>query len=133
LNVHHPVRVTTAGTAGAIIAAAMSTRTLPRHNPPTPKGVPGGQIIAVALLLTFSLFPRAFILGFWIFSDQIGNAFSSWIIPALGFVILPWTTLLYAWMWAISSDGVNGWEWILVGVAFILDISFWIGLRKIFR
>ena len=57
----------------------MSTRTLPRHNPPTPKGVPGGQIIAVALLLTFSLFPRAFILGFWIFSDQIGNAFSSWI------------------------------------------------------
>jgi hypothetical protein len=36
-------------------------------------------------------------------------------------------------MWAISSDGVNGWEWILVGVAFILDISFWIGLRKIFR
>ena len=83
----------------------------------------------MALLLTFSLFPRLLILGFWIFSSQIGNAFSSWIIPAVGLFILPWTTLLYAWMWAISSDGVNGWEWIIIGVAFILDVAFWAGLR----
>ncbi len=133
LNLHHPVRVTTARAAGAIIASAMSTQTLPRHNAPQPKGVPGGQIIAVALLLLFSLFPRAFILGFWIFGSQLGNAFSSWVIPAIGFVFLPWTTLLYAWMWAISSDGVNGWEWILVGLALILDVSFWAGLRRVFR
>ena len=111
----------------------MSTQTLPRHNPPQPKGVPAGQVIAVALLLTFSLFPRLFIIGFWIFGSQLGQAFSSCIIPAIGFVILPWTTLLYAWMWAISSDGVNGWEWAPVVLAFILDMAFWAGLRRIFR
>ena len=111
----------------------MSSQALPRHNPPKPKGIPAGQIIAVFLLLTFSLFPRLWILGFWIFGRQLGDAFSSWIIPAVGFFILPWTTVLYAWMWAITSDGVNGWEWLPVVLAFVLDVSFWVGLRRIFR
>ena len=106
---------------------------LPRHNPPQPKGVPAGQIIAVGLLLTFSLFPRLFILGFWIFGSELGDAFSSWIIPAAGFFLVPWTTLVYVFMWGISSDGVTGWEWLPVALAFILDLSFWAGLRRIFR
>jgi len=111
----------------------MSTQALPRHNPPSPKGPPAGQMIAVALLVVFSLFPRLWILGFWIFGSQLGNAFSSWILPALGFLLLPWTTLLYAWMWSISGDGVTGWEWFPVVAAFLLDMGFWAALRRLFR
>jgi hypothetical protein len=106
---------------------------LPRHNPRRPTGPPAGQIVAVFLLLTFSLFPRAWILAFWIFGSELGDAYSSWIIPAAGFVVLPWTTVLYAWMWAISSDGVNGWEWLPVAVAFVVDLAFWSATARLFR
>ena len=51
-------------------------------------------------------------------------------MPALGFLLLPWTTLLYAWMWAISSDGVNGWEWTFVAIAFLIDLWFWVAGRR---
>jgi hypothetical protein len=90
-------------------------------------------MIAVGLMLVFSLFPRLWILGFWIFGRQLGDAFSSWVWPALGFLILPWTTVLYAWMWAISSDAVTGWEWLPVAVAFLVDMAFWASLRRLFR
>ena len=106
---------------------------LPRHNPPRPKGPPAGQFVAVSLLVVFSLFPRAWILAYWIFGSALSHAYSSWIIPAVGFVVLPWTTVLYAWMWAISSDAVTGWEWLPVAVAFVLDLSFWIAGSRLFR
>ena len=127
--------MTLARPIGTTIRRAMTQvlKPLPRHNPPQPKGPPAGQLIAVFLLIVFSLFPRAWILGFWIFGSELGNAFSSWIIPAAGFVVLPWTTVLYAWMWAISSDGVNGWEWLPVAVAFLLDLTFWAAAARLFR
>ena len=43
-------------------------------------------------------------------------------MPFLGFFLLPWTTLAYAAMWA-SSDGVNGFEWFIVALAFLIDIG----------
>ena len=41
--------------------------------------------------------------------------------------------MLYAWMWAISSDAVTGWEWLPVAVAFLLDLSFWVAGSRLFR
>ena len=43
-------------------------------------------------------------------------------MPFLGFFLLPWTTLAYAVMW-ISSDGVVGFEWFIVALAFVIDIG----------
>jgi hypothetical protein len=83
-------------------------------------------LIALSLLFLFALFPRLWILGFWIFGRQLGNAFDGWIVPALGFLFLPWTTLLYAWMWAIGSDGLHGWEWLPVGFSLLIDVWFWV-------
>jgi hypothetical protein len=40
----------------------------------------------------------------------------------LGFFLLPWTTLAYALLWA-SSDGVLGFEWLLVAFAFLIDVG----------
>ena len=81
----------------------------------------------------FSLFPRAVDPGVLDLRLCARHAYSSWIIPAVGFVVLPWTTVLYAWMWAISSDTVTGWEWLPVAVAFLLDLSFWIAGSRLFR
>jgi hypothetical protein len=59
----------------------------------------------------------------WLFSDILGRAFDSTLVPLLGFVLLPWTTLAYAVMWAASSNQVQGFEWFLVVLAFLADLS----------
>jgi len=53
--------------------------------------------------------------------------------PAVGFIVAPWTTLLYAWMWAINSDSVSGWEWLVVGVGVVLDLAFLAMVRRLMR
>src|SRR4051794_26900725 len=91
------------------------------------------HIVVWAVLLGVAFWPRLWIIGFWIFGRELGNAFSSWIVPALGFIVLPWTTLLYAWMWSVGSDGVNGWEGRLVAAALIIDVGFWAAGRRSLR
>jgi hypothetical protein len=75
--------------------------------------------------LTFSFWPRLFILGFWIFGSQLGDAYSSWVIPAVGFFLVPSTTAAYALMWGLSSDVVSGWEWLAVAVGVLFDVWMW--------
>jgi hypothetical protein len=65
----------------------------------------------------------------WLFSDLLSRAFDSWLVPFLGFFLLPWTTLAYALMWA-SSDRVYGFEWFIVVLAFLFDLSGWFGERR---
>jgi hypothetical protein len=74
--------------------------------------------------LVSSLFwPRVCLLTFWIFGHFMDDAFDdSWVVQVLGFIVLPWTTMTYALMWGLTSDGVFGWEWICVGVALMVDL-----------
>ncbi|HEU4943799.1 MAG TPA: hypothetical protein VFT10_01415 [Solirubrobacterales bacterium] len=62
----------------------------------------------------------------WLFSDLLSRSFDSWLLPLLGFFLLPWTTLAYALLWA-SSDGVLGIEWFFVALAFLVDIGAFAG------
>jgi len=59
----------------------------------------------------------------WLFSDLLSRAFDSWFVPLLGFFLLPWTTLAYAVMWSASSNQVNGFEWFIVILAFVIDLG----------
>jgi hypothetical protein len=85
------------------------------------------------VLAAFSMFwPRLFIVLFWIFDDELPRrAFDSWVVPFLGFFLLPWTTIAYATMWGLGSDRVSGAEWIVVAIAFLLDVWTWAGLRRL--
>ena len=58
----------------------------------------------------------------WLFSDLLSRPFESWIVPFLGFFLLPWTTLAYVVMWS-TSDGVVGFEWFVVILAFLFDLG----------
>ena len=69
----------------------------------------------VALLALIS--PRLALFALWLFSDVLSDAFDDWIVPALGFVLLPWTTLAYAVMWVAGTDRVYGFEWFIVVLA----------------
>ena len=62
-----------------------------------------------------------------IFSDLLTRAFDSWVLPFIGFFILPWTTLAYAVMWDVGTHRVTGFEWFVVGLAFLLDLGSYFG------
>ena len=64
-----------------------------------------------------------------LFTDLLSRAFDSWIVPFVGFFLLPWTTLAYAAMWA-SSDRVSGFEWFIVVLAFLIDLGAFAGGRR---
>ena len=59
----------------------------------------------------------------WLFSDMLSRAFDYWIVPLLGFFLLPWTTLGYAVMWNVGTHGVNDFEWFIVVLAFLFDLG----------
>jgi hypothetical protein len=77
----------------------------------------GCLVVLVALLS-----PRLALFFIWIFSDLLSRAFDSWFVPFLGFFLLPWTTLAYALMWG-SENRVYGFEWFIVGLAFLIDLG----------
>ena len=54
---------------------------------------------------------------------MLSRAFDSWIVPFLGFFLLPWTTLAYAVMWSAGGNGVAGFEWFIVILAFLFDLG----------
>ena len=82
----------------------------------------------VALLALIS--PRLALFVIWLFSDLLSTAFQSWLIPLIGFFVLPWTTLAYAGMWALGVRGVAGFEWFLVILAFVVDLGSYVGGRR---
>ena len=79
----------------------------------------------LAVLLAF-ISPRLAIFFVALFSDILSRAFDSWLLPFIGFFVLPWTTLVYALMWD-SGSRVTGFEWFLVAFAFLLDLSSYAG------
>jgi hypothetical protein len=74
--------------------------------------------------------PRLALIIMWLFSSDLSRAYDSWIVPLIGFFLLPWTTLAYAGMWVTGSRGVHGFEWFLVIVAFLVDLSSLAGGRR---
>ena len=82
----------------------------------------------VALFALIS--PRLALFVLWIFSDMLERAFDDWIVPVLGFFLLPWTTLAYAVMWSAGTNGVDGFEWFIVILAFLFDLGSWAGGRR---
>ena len=75
----------------------------------------------VALLTLIS--PRLALIAIWLFTDLLSRAYESWVLPVLGFFLLPWTTLAYAVMWDVGSRGVTGFEWFIVVLAFFFDLA----------
>ena len=64
-----------------------------------------------------------------LFSDLLSRAFDSWLLPLLGFFLLPWTTLAYAVMWKSGVNDVSGFEWFIVILGFVADLGSYAGGR----
>jgi hypothetical protein len=77
------------------------------------------------ILLVFG--SRITILLWWLADPQRFNlafenwyALPVWIWTLLGGIFLPWTTLAYL---LVFSGGIVGYEWIVLGVAFLIDLA----------
>jgi hypothetical protein len=67
--------------------------------------------------------PRVALFLIWLFDDErLSNAFDSFIVGFLGFLLLPYTTVFYALAYA-PIRGVTGLGWFLVILGFLIDIS----------
>ena len=83
----------------------------------------------LVVLLAF-ISPRLALFAIFLFSDLLSDAFDSWFVPLLGFFLLPWTTLAYVVMWDVGTREVSGFEWFIVGLAFLMDLASYFGGKR---
>ena len=60
-------------------------------------------------LIVILLFPRVALALLFLFTHYLDRAFHSFLLLILGFIFLPFTTLVYAWMVnsAMPLEGIN--------------------------
>ena len=73
--------------------------------------------------------PRLGLLVWYLFNPvYVGAAFDSFFWGFLGWLLLPWTTLMYV---AIYPGGIMGWDWLWLGLGVFGDIfSYTAGYRE---
>jgi hypothetical protein len=70
-----------------------------------------------------ALFARVALLVVWLSTALVNRAFhGGWILPLLGILFLPITTLTYVLVYYISGS-VTGWGWLWVVLAILLDLA----------
>lgn len=74
------------------------------------------------LITTLGLLgPRAGILVWWLLQPARWQlAFSTFIWPLLGFLFVPWMTLMYV---LVAPGGITGFDWIWLGIGLALDVA----------
>ena len=74
------------------------------------------------LLIIVAAFPRIALALLFFFSNYLTRAYHGLILPVLGFLFLPLTTLAYAWMvnTRLPTTGVN---LLILIVAVVIDLG----------
>jgi hypothetical protein len=74
-------------------------------------------------LLIFALIfsPRLVMVLWWLFDmARWAATFDNVLLPILGFVFAPWTTLMYV---LVAPNGVAGMDWLFLGIAVVVDLG----------
>lgn len=73
------------------------------------------------LLAAFA--PRLVVVFAWIARPTyVDSVFDTWILPLLGLIFLPFTTLIWLFLGA-PPEGIQGFDWVWIGLAVLLDLS----------
>ncbi len=81
------------------------------------------------MLILGMTFPRVTIALLWFFSHWLHRAYDGWLIPALGFVFLPYTLLWYSVVANVFGGRWGLWQVLFMIVALALDLSPSLGRR----
>ncbi len=77
------------------------------------------------LATLFAFGPRLAVLVWWIINPSyIDRGIDSWIQGFLAWIFLPWTLLMYLFVY---SGGIVGFDWILLGLGFLADLGSYSG------
>ena len=74
------------------------------------------------LLILVVAFPRIVLAVLFFFSNYLGRAYHGLILPLLGFLFLPLTTLAYAWM-VNSRQPLEGVNLLILLIAVVVDLG----------
>ncbi len=73
------------------------------------------------VVLIAALGPRFGILVYWLgWPARWELAFDSFIVPFIGFLFLPWTTLAYL---LVAPSGVRSFDYVILGLALLMDLA----------
>jgi uncharacterized oligopeptide transporter (OPT) family protein len=73
-------------------------------------------------LILFLAFPRVALLLLFFFSNYLQRAYHGLILPLLGFLFLPLTTLIYAWM-VNNAQPIVGINVLILIVTVVIDLG----------
>jgi hypothetical protein len=74
------------------------------------------------LLIVFLAFPRIALVLLFLFSNYLQRAYHGLILPLVGFLFLPLTTLAYAWM-ANTGRPTTGINLLILIIAVVFDLG----------
>ncbi len=76
----------------------------------------------MCLILSVLLFGPRIVLVFWWLADSARWAatFDTILLPILGFLFLPWTTVMYV---LVFPQGIVGLDWLVLGLALLADVG----------
>jgi hypothetical protein len=93
-----------------------------------PTGSRGRRVCPMGCLLVLlaGFAPRVALALIWIFSTLVDRAFTGFLVPLIGLIFFPYTTLFYVLAYS-PVVGVGGWGWAFVFLGLIFDIGHWAG------
>ena len=74
------------------------------------------------LTIVVLMFPRVILFLMWLFSNYLDRAYHGLLIPLLGFIFLPITTIVYAWL-VNNGMALDGFNLVVLIIAVILDLG----------
>jgi hypothetical protein len=66
--------------------------------------------------------PRLAFIFLWIFTSYVERALPNPLHALAGLIFLPFTSVVYVLVYS-PTLGVSGWGWLLVGIAFLIDLG----------
>jgi hypothetical protein len=75
------------------------------------------------LLLVLVAFPRVVLVLMYLLSDYLQRAYTGLLLPLLGFIFLPLTTIVYAWMVNSHRAPMDTTNLVILVIAVVIDLS----------
>ncbi len=75
------------------------------------------------LIAIGAFIPRVAMVFMAIFGTMFNGVFPNWILPVVGWFLVPYTTLSYVLFWNWQHGHLNFFAWAVVAIAFVVDIG----------
>jgi uncharacterized oligopeptide transporter (OPT) family protein len=82
----------------------------------------GGNFVPCLLLIVFLAFPRIALVLLFLFSNYLQRAYHGIVLLVLGFLFLPLTTLVYAWL-INTRQPIAGVNLLILIIAVVIDVG----------